>query len=90
MTTRKLPTILYKMYAFCNNFIAQLFQKTQKTSVPFLHNAAAFPCNPPWTKKNPNDTLCSRENSLQLDEKIKSLAIRLDKSMVLDIQCVLN
>jgi len=75
MTTRELPTVLYKIHAYCNNFIAQLFQKTQKTGVPFLHNASVFPRNPPSTKKNPNDTLCSRENSLQLDEKIKSLAI---------------
>jgi len=47
MTARKLPTVLYKIHAYCNNFIAQLFQKTLKTGVPFLHNPSAFPHHPP-------------------------------------------
>jgi len=38
--------------------------------VPFLHIAPLFPRNPLSTKKNPKNTLCSGENSLQLDEKI--------------------
>jgi len=64
MTTWKLPTVLYKIYAYCNNFITQRFPKTKKIGVA-----------PPSIKKNHNDLLCSRENLLQLNEKIKSLAI---------------
>jgi len=46
--------------------------------------------SPPSTKKNPNDALCSRDNSLQPDEEIKSLAIivvekkRFEKSKVFE------
>jgi len=47
--------------------------------VPFVHNAPAFPRNPPLTKKNPNDKLCSGENSLQPDEEIKNYWICKDR-----------
>jgi len=62
------------MYAYCNNVIAQLFQKTFKMVVPFPHTPPRTP--PLSTLKNPSNLLYSRENSLQLDEEIKSLAIK--------------
>jgi len=72
MTTREIPTVVCKIHAYCNNFIAQRFQKTKKNRRAIF----AQPIHPPSsTKKNPNDSLCSGENSLQLDEEIKSLAI---------------
>jgi len=51
------------------------FKKLKKRPRPRLHNAPAFPRNPHSTQKNPNDKLCSGENSLKPDEEIKSLAI---------------
>jgi len=76
MTTRKLPTILYKIHGYCNNFIAQLFQKSQKTGRRHFAQRPGRSLQPRLQlKKNPNDTLCSGENSLQPDEEIKSLAI---------------
>jgi len=51
------------------------FFKKPKNGCAIFSQRPYFPATPPSTKKNPNKTLCSSENSLQLDEKIKSLAI---------------
>jgi len=76
MTTRKLPTVIYKIYSYCNNFIAQLLQKTiKKGPAAFWPGRRQFPATPLQLKKNHNDTLGSGENFLQPDEKIMSLAI---------------
>jgi len=39
--------------------------------VPF----SAQPSRPPFNLKNPNNFLCLRNNCLQVDEEVKSLAI---------------
>jgi len=55
--------------------LRNFFKKLKKWAGHFCITPPHFPATPPSTKKNPNDTLCSGENSLQPDEKIKSLAI---------------
>jgi len=51
MTTRELPAVLYKIHAYFNNFIVQLFQKAKKTGVHFRTTPLTFPHYPPSTKK---------------------------------------
>jgi len=61
MTTKKLPTVIYKIHLYCNNFIAQLFQKTQKTGLGILHIAPIVPRNPPLQQKKILTILCVQE-----------------------------
>jgi len=58
MTTKKLPTVLYKIHPYFNNFIAQLFQKT---GLGILHNAAVVPRNPPFNLKKILTIRCVQE-----------------------------
>jgi len=87
MTTRKLPTVIYKIHPYCNNFIAQLFQKSQKNGNPHFATRPRCSRQPPLQlKKNPNGTLCSRDNSLHPDEEIKySLNARIMQITFLNI-----
>jgi len=61
----------YKIHAYCNNFIAQLFQKSQKTVICILQHAPVVPGNPPFNEeKNPNDTLFQEKIPYNLMKKL--------------------